>query len=209
MAAALRQTGAHRIYLLGRRRSVLAEGIQTLETSPHSPSTGPSSSDAPGSGLRVLVPIERDATSPSSISAAAAQIEREKGFVDVLINNAGMIGPVHTDFNDAQTVTELQGVLLKDWDGWAATMATNASSVVGVSAAFLPLLDAANRRCGWEGGSGGGRGSARAALRPSTWTMSAWRRSSPSRASAAICAGRRPGWCIVPVRRQRRIKGRC
>ena len=29
-------------------------------------------------------------------------------------------------------------------------MATNASSVVGVSATFLPLLDAANRR-GWEG----------------------------------------------------------
>ena len=210
MAAALRQTGAHRIYLLGRRCSVLAEGIQTLETSPHSPSTGPSS-DAPGpggSGFRVLVPIECDVTSPSSISAAAAQIEREKGFIDVLINNAGVIGPVHTDFNDAQTVTELQGVLLKDWDGWAATMATNASSVVGVSAAFLPLLDAANRRRGWEGGSGG-RGSARVALRPSTWTMSAWRRSSPSRASAAICAGRRPGWRIMPVRRQRRIKGRC
>lgn len=80
---------------------------------PTPPSTGPSSSDAPGSGFRVLVPIECDVTSPSSISAAAAQIEREKGF-DALINNAGMIGPVHTDFNDAQTVTELQGVLLKD-----------------------------------------------------------------------------------------------
>lgn len=71
MAAALRQTGAHRIYLLGRRCSVLAEGIQTLETSPHSPSTGPSS-DAPGSGFRILVPIECDVTSPSSISAAVA-----------------------------------------------------------------------------------------------------------------------------------------
>jgi THO complex subunit 3 len=164
MAAALRQTGAHRIYLLGRRRSVLAEGIQTLETSPHPPSTGPSSSDAPDpgdSGFRVLVPIECDVTSPSSISAAATQIEREKGFVDVLINNAGIIGPVHTDFNDAQTVTELQGVLLKDWDGWAATMATNASSVVGVSATFLPLLDAANRRRGWEGGRVAGHGHAR------------------------------------------------
>ena len=44
----------------------------------------------------------------------AAQIEREKGFIDVLIDNAGVIRPVHTDFNDAQTVTELQGVLLKD-----------------------------------------------------------------------------------------------
>ena len=93
MAAALRQTGAHRIYLLGRRCSVLAEGIETLETSPHSPSTGPSSDDAPGSGFRVLIPIECDATSPSSISAAVAQIEREKGFFDVQINNAGVIGP--------------------------------------------------------------------------------------------------------------------
>lgn len=42
----------------------------------------------------------------------------------MLINNTGMTGPVHTDFNDAQTVTEPQGVLLKDWDGWAATVAT-------------------------------------------------------------------------------------
>lgn len=79
----------------------------------------------------------------------------------MLINNAGTIGPVHTDFNDAQTVTELQGVLLKDWDGWAATMATNASSVVGVSAAFLALLDAANRRRGWEGGRVAAHGRAR------------------------------------------------
>ena len=151
---------------------------------------------------------------PSSISAAAAQIEREKGFVDVLINNASTIEPVHTDFNDAQTVAELQGVLLKDWDGWAATMATNVSSVVGVSAAFLPLLDAANRRSGWKvagwpgmaaRGSGGGRGSTRAVLRPSTRMMSVWRRSLSSQALAAICAGRRPGWRIMLVRGRRRI----
>ncbi|OCK97453.1 NAD(P)-binding protein [Cenococcum geophilum 1.58] len=40
-------------------------------------------------------------------------------------------------------------------------MATNASSVVGVSAAFLPLLDAANRRRGWEGGRVAAHGHAR------------------------------------------------
>ncbi|KAH8790533.1 hypothetical protein F5882DRAFT_460802 [Hyaloscypha sp. PMI_1271] len=36
--------------------------------------------------------------------------------------------------------------------GWEATFAVNSSAVLYVSAAFLKLLDAGNRRRGWEGG---------------------------------------------------------
>jgi len=42
--------------------------------------------------------------------------------------------------------------MLNDFSGWDATMAINASAVIGVSAAFLPLLEAANVRRGFNAG---------------------------------------------------------
>ena len=43
-------------------------------------------------------------------------------------------------------------MLLNDWDGWPNAMATNTTAVVGVSTAFLLLLDRGNKRRGWETG---------------------------------------------------------
>lgn len=42
--------------------------------------------------------------------------------------------------------------MLQGYDDWTQTMAINTQSVVGVSAAFLPLLEAANVRRGWQAG---------------------------------------------------------
>ncbi|KAH8755165.1 hypothetical protein BGZ57DRAFT_963368, partial [Hyaloscypha finlandica] len=49
-------------------------------------------------------------------------------------------------------IEELQSILLSNAEGWEATFAVNSSAVLYVSAAFLKLLDAGNRRRGWEGG---------------------------------------------------------
>jgi THO complex subunit 3 len=95
-----------------------------------------------------------------------ATIEAKDGYVDVLINNAGMIGPNQRDLYEQNTIESLRDTMLRDWDGWAPTMATNASSVIAVSAAFLPLLDAANRRRGWEGGKVTGTNRARKRDKP-------------------------------------------
>lgn len=108
-----------------------------------------------------IVPIKCDVTSPDSIAAAVETIKLIDGVVDVLINNAGMIGPRNYEVNEADTIEGLRDIMLKDWDAWAPTMATNASSVIAVSAAFLPLLDAANRKKGWEGGKVTGHNRAR------------------------------------------------
>lgn len=80
------------------------------------------------------------------------QVQSEIGYVDVLINNAGISGPDHTKIQAASSITELQDIMLSDWPGWATTFAINTTSVVGVSASFLALLDAANARKGWVTG---------------------------------------------------------
>lgn len=96
--------------------------------------------------------MQCDITSHSSVSAAVAKIETEIGYIDVLINNAGVQGPDHKPARDAETIEDLQAILLTDPEGWQSTFAANSSAVVGVSAAFLKLLDAGNIRRGWEGG---------------------------------------------------------
>jgi NAD(P)-dependent dehydrogenase (short-subunit alcohol dehydrogenase family) len=96
--------------------------------------------------------VQCDITSYSSVSAAVAKIETEIGYIDVLINNAGVQGPDHKPARDAETIEDLQVILLTDPEGWQPTFAANSSAVVGVSAAFLKLLDAGNMRRGWEGG---------------------------------------------------------
>jgi len=197
MAAVLRQTGAHRIYLLGRR---LAEGIQTLETSPHPSSTGPSS-DAPspgGSGFRILVPIECDVTSASSISTAAADRARER-----LRRRANQQrGHDRARAHRPQRRADHHRAAGRAAKGLGRVGGHDGHGRVVRRWRLRHLPAAAGRReppprvGGRQAarGSGGGRSEARAALRPSARTMSVWRRLSPLRASAAICAGRWPGW---------------
>lgn len=79
-----------------------------------------------------------------------------------MINNAGVIGPANgPDINKAQSIDQLKDAMLKDYDGWTKTMAINTQSVIGVSAAFLPLLEAANTRRGWAPGRVTGNGNPR------------------------------------------------
>jgi THO complex subunit 3 len=143
IASALFQTGASKIYLLGRRKNVLEDAIKTLESSPAAPKTP----------TPVLAAISCDVTSQDSISAAVQHIKGETGYVDVLINNAGVLGPLNGPaLYKAESIEQLRDTMLKDFDGWEQTMAINTQSVVGVSAAFLPLLEAANTRRGWKAG---------------------------------------------------------
>ncbi|ORY13725.1 WD40-repeat-containing domain protein [Clohesyomyces aquaticus] len=143
IASALHQNGASKIYLLGRRSETLENAVKTLESSPSAPK------DSPGA----VVGVQCDVTSPESIGAAVSKITSDTGYVDVLINNAGVIGPANgADLYKAETIKDLQTAMLKDWDRWESTMAINTSSIVGVSGAFLPLLEAANVRRGWQTG---------------------------------------------------------
>jgi NAD(P)-dependent dehydrogenase (short-subunit alcohol dehydrogenase family) len=135
LAAACYKTAAKKIYILGRRSDTLNSAAESLDKA-----------------KETVVPIVCDVTNPFTLKTAVAQIEKEVGYIDVLINNAGVSGPDHTGVHGAKSIAELQEILLSDWPGWASTMAINTSAVIGVSATFLALLDEGNTRRGWVPG---------------------------------------------------------
>lgn len=153
IAAALHQNGASKIYLIGRRKNVLDDAISKLESSPSAPKSS-----------SVLSAISADVTDLESIRSAVAQIEKEVGHVDVLINNAGVLGPKSGQpIHDAKSIEAVRDAMIMGMDGndWSQAFEINTKAVVGVSALFLPLLEAANTRRGWAPGRVTGTGNAR------------------------------------------------
>lgn len=153
IAAALHQNGASKIYIIGRRKNVLEDAIAKLESSPSAPKSS-----------NVLSAIAADVTDLSSIEQAVAHISKETGYVDVLINNAGVLGPKSGQpIHDAQSIEAVRDAMIMDMDSnsWSQTFEINTKAVVGVSALFLPLLEAANTRRGWAPGRVTGTGNAR------------------------------------------------
>ncbi|KAI8941451.1 hypothetical protein NX059_002672 [Plenodomus lindquistii] len=152
IASALYQNGASKIYILGRRLNVLQDAIKTLEASPSAPK--------PSTGI--LAAIACDVSDLDSVKSAATQVEKEIGYVDVLINNAGVIGPRNgTALHSADSITALRDAMVSGYDEWDTAMKINTQSVIGVSATFLPLLEAANTRRGWAAGKVTGTGVSR------------------------------------------------
>jgi NAD(P)-dependent dehydrogenase (short-subunit alcohol dehydrogenase family) len=72
--------------------------------------------------------VPLDVTDDASVSAAAALIEREKGGLDVLVNNAAITG----GWNQAPTTTDVS--IVRD------VVETNVLGVIRVTDALLPLL---------------------------------------------------------------------
>jgi NAD(P)-dependent dehydrogenase (short-subunit alcohol dehydrogenase family) len=73
--------------------------------------------------------VELDVTDDASVASAARQVAVEGG-LDVLVNNAGIVGP-------RRTVAEMTA------EDVAEVLATNVLGVVRVTRAFLPLLERA------------------------------------------------------------------
>ncbi|KAI5206265.1 hypothetical protein AUEXF2481DRAFT_176640 [Aureobasidium subglaciale EXF-2481] len=132
-ATSLAGSGAEKVYLLGRRVKNLEDAAKSINPD-------------------IVVPIQCDVTDPSSVDAAVKQIEKQSSHVDVLINNAGVLGPDHKGIDKAQSIQELQEIMKRDWSSWDTSFQTNTSAIVNVSAAFLHLLDEANKKRGWATG---------------------------------------------------------
>lgn len=133
MAQAAFRTGAAKVYILGRRRDVLNQAAKSLDDT-----------------LSKVVPLQCDVTSTDAVTAAAAQIEQQTGYIDVLVNNAGYSDKSSlVDITHAETVLEVQTDLLKAHSVTLNVLNTNAASVLGVTAAFMDLLHKGNTRRGW------------------------------------------------------------
>jgi NAD(P)-dependent dehydrogenase (short-subunit alcohol dehydrogenase family) len=83
-------------------------------------------------GIEVHV-LELDVTKPESIRRAAAQVERDFGRLDVLINNAGVM----VDDQEKRVSEQTMEV-------WRRTFETNFFGLIETTQAFLPLLRKSN-----------------------------------------------------------------
>ncbi|RQR49708.1 SDR family NAD(P)-dependent oxidoreductase [Burkholderia sp. Bp9140] len=83
--------------------------------------------------------IQLDVTDHASIAAAAAQIERTLGRLDVLVNNAGISRPIKpgTSIEEMQDGDKVSRVSIDDM---RTVFETNVFGVVAVTQAMLPLL---------------------------------------------------------------------
>ncbi|KAI0427463.1 NAD(P)-binding protein [Xylaria sp. FL1042] len=129
IAQTLAANGA-RVYITGRRADVL-ETSARVHGAPEK---------LGGSG-GVILPLVMDVTDKESIKNAVRQVEAKEGYLNVLVNNAGIwkSRPKATPadgpeaFGAAMFAEEIEGT-------WQQTFLTNSTSPYFVTAAFLPLL---------------------------------------------------------------------
>ena len=138
MAQAFARNGAT-IYILGRRKSKLDEVVEKIKSL----------------GFDSIFAIECDSTSQESLSAAAAQIQAQSGFLNLLIANAGVGGPSDRELLPRAADDERGPLSLKDAQNhlWARPMEdvsdvfrTNILGVWYTAVAFLELLDLGNKK---------------------------------------------------------------
>lgn len=92
----------------------------------------------------IVIPLQGDVTSQSSLLELAARVEEDVGYVNLVIANAGLMGPrpLQTD-----SVAEYRAHALKtSMDEFSNTYAVNATGVYYTALVFLELLDAGNQR---------------------------------------------------------------
>ncbi|CAL1712525.1 unnamed protein product [Somion occarium] len=117
------------VYIAGRREKKLESSAQSFR------------------GQGRIVPLVMDVTDRESISAAQKEIQNREGRLHILVNNAGITGPVSRFFNDVSAPehkdAETLGRALFDnesFESWSSLYQSNTFSVYFVTTAFLGLL---------------------------------------------------------------------
>ncbi|KAM0801245.1 hypothetical protein BDR22DRAFT_804941 [Usnea florida] len=128
MTKALALNGAHKVYIIGRRREVLEAATRE---SPHGN----------------IIPLVADVTSKSALQSVVSHIEREVGYINVLIANSGISGPQSSSITPETSLEEYQATLWdQPSDEYTRTFAVNTSAVFFCIVAFLKLLDRGNEK---------------------------------------------------------------
>lgn len=121
-------TGATRGIGLETVRQLAQEGVRTLLAGRDGERTAKAAQQLQDAGLPVE-PLTLDVTDGASIAAAADEVARRHGRLDILINNAGIA-------RDEPGKKPSEQLL----DAWRETFDTNLFGVVATTQAFLPLL---------------------------------------------------------------------
>ncbi|TDL19679.1 NAD-binding protein [Rickenella mellea] len=131
MATALENNGAI-VYVLGRRLDVLEKAA--TENSKHGN----------------IIAIQCDITARESLLNAVELIKQQRGYIDLLINNAGVarhtLPQVATETSSDVTLFQQSLWNIGSVEDWATTFTTNVTAVYYTTVAFLELLHLGNAR---------------------------------------------------------------
>jgi diacylglycerol diphosphate phosphatase/phosphatidate phosphatase len=131
MARALAVNGAHRIYIVGRREDVLHEAAKSINPN-------------------VVIPLPGDVTSQESLLEMTEKVEKEVGYINLLIANAGIMGPKPLKVAPGAPLpllAEYRAHAMKiPMEDFTRTYAVNTTAVYYTTLAFLNLLDAGNTK---------------------------------------------------------------
>lgn len=120
-------TGANRGIGLEVARQLARQGFEAM-VGTRDAARGEAAADAlRAEGLRAVA-LQLDVSDPSSVASAREWLERERGFLDVLVNNAAI------------NYDSWQDVLTADLEQVAETLDTNTLGPWRTTLAFLPLL---------------------------------------------------------------------
>lgn len=135
IAGGLAANGA-KVYIGSRRKDVLQKVADEWATH----------------GRGIIVPFPLDVSSRESILEAKKLIEEQEGKLHILVNNAGVTGPLTDFLNNPQAPenanAETIGNALFNDDGpdaWTALYKINTFSIYYMTTAFLGLLDKGSR----------------------------------------------------------------
>ncbi|KAL8859864.1 MAG: hypothetical protein Q9178_003697 [Gyalolechia marmorata] len=122
-------TNGCKVYITGRR-------LEVLETT----ARVHGSLDKLGSQGGSIIPIVMDVTSKESINGVVDHIMKTEGYLNLLVNNAGIWTAKPSTGPEAGPEAFGRSMFDESIDAWQKAFLTNATSIYFVTAAFLPLL---------------------------------------------------------------------
>ncbi|KAK7424758.1 hypothetical protein QQX98_000341 [Neonectria punicea] len=126
MTKALARNGAAKVYIAGRRVELLQEAAASV---------GPN-----------VIPVKCDVTSKASLEETVAFIEKDAGYLNLLVCNAGIGGPQVKPITPETTLEEWASEnFAHDFDAYVQPFAINTAAVWFSTMAFLKLLDKGNQ----------------------------------------------------------------
>lgn len=148
MAIALAQNAAKRVYILGRRRDVL-ENVSKETVCQQLQTCTPKTLCVHAyqlQGLQNIVPLQCDVTNREDLRSAAAFVQRDIGYIDLLVANSGIPGP-SGDTLSGSSIRQLQETLFNiPMEDFTNTYHVDCTAVFYTVLAFLHLLDEGNRQ---------------------------------------------------------------
>lgn len=131
MARALAANGASKVFIIGRREDALRE----------------TASSVPGN---TIIPLVGDVTSKESLQKCVEKVRAEVDAIDVLVANSGISGPSVPTVDENRQPLPFDKLVDNMWapepEDVNSTYAVNLTGVHFTVAAFLPLLNEANKK---------------------------------------------------------------